>query len=124
MDIEKVISEVELIIKKYKSGEIVATDVIQEISKTIPKKTRGVKKRDDVTERELDITRRILKNEMEREVGISSTNKTSFISDLVLKIEEEYGIKYSEPDLFKIYEKHKIDVMSDWIKSKLDNHFD
>jgi Na+-transporting NADH:ubiquinone oxidoreductase subunit NqrF len=124
MDIEKVISEVELIIKKYKSGEIVATDVIQEISKTFPKKTRGAKKRDDVTERKLDITRRILKNEMEREVGISSTNKTSFISDLVLKIEEEYGIKYSEPDLFKIYEKHKIDVMSDWIKSKLDNHFD
>ena len=124
MDIEKVISEVELIIKKYKSGEIVATDVIQEISKTFPKKTRGAKKRDDVTERKLDITRRILKNEMEREVGISSTNKTSFISDLVLKIEEEYDRKYSEPDLFKIYEKHKIDVMSDWIKSKLDNHFD
>jgi Na+-transporting NADH:ubiquinone oxidoreductase subunit NqrF len=118
MDIEKVISEVELIIKKYKSGEIVATDVIQEISKTFPKKTRGAKKRADVTERKLDITRRILKNEMEREVGISSTNKTSFISDLVLKIEEEYGIKYSEPDLFKIYEKHKIDVMSDEI------HFD
>ncbi len=124
MDIEKVISEVELIIKKYKSGEIVATDVIQEISKTFPKKTRGAKKRDDVTERKLDITRRILKNEMEREVGISSTNKTSFISDLVLKIEEEYGRKYSEPDLFKIYEKHKIEVMSDWIKSKLNNHFD
>ena len=124
MDIEKVISEVELIIKKYKSGEIVATDVIQEISKTFPKKTRGAKKRDDVTERKLDITRRILKNEMEREVGISSTNKTSFISDLVLKIEEEYGIKYSDPDLFKIYEKHKIEVMSDWIKSKLNNHFD
>ncbi len=59
-----------------------------------------------------------MKNEMEREAGISSTNKTSFISDLVLKIEEEYGIKYSEPDLFKIYEKHKIDVMSDEI------HFD
>jgi len=124
MDIEKVISEVELIIKKYKSGEIVATDVIQEISKTFPKKTRGAKKRDDVTERKLDITRRILKNEMEREAGISSTNKTSFISDLVLKIEEEYGIKYSDPDLFKIYEKHKIEVMSDWIKSKLNNHFD
>ena len=124
MDIDKIISKVELIIKKYKSGEIVATDVIQEISKTFPKKTRGAKKRADVTERKLDITRRILKNEMEREVGISSTNKTSFISDLVLKIEEEYGRKYSEPDLFKIYEKHKIDVMSDWIKSKLDNHFD
>jgi len=124
MDIEKVISEVELIIKKYKSGEIVATDVIQEISKTFPKKTRGAKKRDDVTERKLDITRRILKNEMERDAGISSTNKTSFISDLVLKIEEEYGIKYSDPDLFKIYEKHKIEVMSDWIKSKLNNHFD
>ena len=124
MDIDKIISKVELIIKKYKSGEIIAADVIQEISKTLPKKTRGVKKRDDVTERELDITRRIFKNEMEREAGISSTNKTSFISDLVLKIEEEYGIKYSEPDLFKIYEKHKIDVMSDWIKSKLNNHFD
>ena len=124
MDIEKVISEVELIIKKYKSGEIIAADVIQEISKTFPKKTRGAKKRDDVTERKLDITRRILKNEMEREAGISSTNKTSFISDLVLKIEEEYGRKYSEPDLFKIYEKHKIEVMSDWIKSKLNNHFD
>ena len=124
MDIEKVISEVELIIKKYKSGEIIAADVIQEISKTFPKKTRGAKKRDDVTERKLDITRRILKNEMERDAGISSTNKTSFISDLVLKIEEEYGIKYSDPDLFKIYEKHKIEVMSDWIKSKLNNHFD
>ena len=124
MDIDKIISKVELIIKKYKSGEIIAADVIQEISKTFPKKTRGVKKRDNVIERELDITRRILKNEMEREVGISSTNKTSFISDLVLKIEEEYGRKYSESDLFKIYEKHKIDVMSDWIKSKLNNHFD
>jgi len=118
MDIEKVISEVELIIKKYKSGEIIAADVIQEISKTFPKKTRGVKKRDDVTERELDITRRIFKNEMEREAGISSINKTSFISDLVLKVEEEYGRKYSESDLFKIYEEHKIEVMSDEI------HFD
>ena len=118
MDIDKIISKVELIIKKYKSGEIIAADVIQEISKTFPKKTRGVKKRDDVTERELDITRRIFKNEMEREAGISSINKTSFISDLVLKVEEEYGRKYSESDLFKIYEEHKIEVMSDEI------HFD
>ncbi len=114
MDIEDVIKKIEKIIKDYKSGSLSAEEVIPDILNTFKAK-RGAKKRSDVKERELSIARKILLHKFSIERGESNKNISNFIADLVIDIEHECDRAYSDSDIYKIYNKYRVEVMSELI---------
>ena len=83
-----------------------------------PKKRRGPRPREQVTQRDLDIARRMLQHYLALEKGETNKKITTFVQELA----DEYcakGRKFESKDVFEIYKKYQNNAMSDEIYRRL-----